>query len=207
MAATHNAAPTQGDLTKLIRILAYLKATPDLGPTFFTTEGAVLVAHCDAAFAVHEDTGGSHFSIALSIGRTSAPYHVISRAQKTKISLNPHHSEFGCASICTEEVKFARTFCEWILLPQDGPTEIFTDSAPSIATANAPSFPRHSKNLLVENRNVREAVLTGIIRPVHILSKGFMADINAKPTGTADFIAKRALLLNVAAHPPFAKYL
>ena len=36
MTATYNADPTQGDLIKLIRILAYLKGTPDLGPTFYT---------------------------------------------------------------------------------------------------------------------------------------------------------------------------
>ena len=207
MAATHNAAPTQGDLTKLIRILAYLKATPDLGPTFHTRGGAILVAHCDAAFAVHTSTGGSHFSISLSIGEDSAPYHVISRAQTTKISLNPTHSEYSCASLTTELVKFDRTFCDWILLPQSAPTVIKTDSAPSIATALAPNFPRHSKNLLVEYHNVREAIAADIIRPVHVLSKGFMADLNAKPTGTADFIAKRSLLLNVAANPTFVKYL
>ena len=32
MACTHNAEPTQGDLIKAIRFLAYLKGTPDLGP-------------------------------------------------------------------------------------------------------------------------------------------------------------------------------
>ena len=69
------------------------------------------------------------------------------------------------------------------------------------------SFPRHSKNLLVKHDNVREAIAAGIIRPIHVLSQGFMADLNAKPTGTADFIAKRALLLNVAAHAHYAKYL
>ena len=207
MAATHNAAPTQGDLTKLIRILAYLKATPDLGPTFYTRDGPLLIASTDAAFAVHEDTGGSHFSLALRIGHDSAPFHVVSRVQRTKISLNPRDSEYSGLSELTELVKFDRTFLSWILLPQASPTVIETDSAPSIATAVAPSFPRHSKNLLVENRNVRAAIDAGIIQPVHVLSKGFMADLNAKPTGTADFIDKRSRLLNVAAYPTFAKYL
>ena len=53
MACTHNAEPTQGDLIKAIRLLAYLKGTPDLGSTWLTNEGPVLVASCDAAFAVH----------------------------------------------------------------------------------------------------------------------------------------------------------
>ena len=53
MAATHNAAPNKGDLVKLIRILAYLKSSPDLGPTFITDEGPILYISCDDAFAVH----------------------------------------------------------------------------------------------------------------------------------------------------------
>jgi hypothetical protein len=63
MAATHNADSTQGDLVKLIRILAYLKGTLDLGPTFYTTGVAILHAECDAAFCVHPKTGGSQFSV------------------------------------------------------------------------------------------------------------------------------------------------
>ena len=47
MACTHNAEPTQGDLIKVIRLLAYLKGTPDLGPTWFTNEGPVLIASCE----------------------------------------------------------------------------------------------------------------------------------------------------------------
>jgi hypothetical protein len=77
MAATYNSDPTQGDLVKLIRILAYLKGTPDLGPSFYTTDGAIRHAKCDAALT-------------------------ISQVQSTKISLVPSHGEFHCYSICVE---------------------------------------------------------------------------------------------------------
>ena len=50
-------------------------------------------------------------------------------------------------------------------------------------------------------------LFTQFIHPVHVLSKGFMVDLNAKPTGTADFIDKHSRLLNVVAHSPFAKYI
>ena len=51
MACTHNSAPTQGDLIKVLLskvILAYLKGAADLGPTFYTTDGPVLIASTDA---------------------------------------------------------------------------------------------------------------------------------------------------------------
>ena len=59
MACFHNSNPTQGDHTKVIRLLAYFSGCQDLGPTWHTTEGPILVASCDAAFAVHPTTGGS----------------------------------------------------------------------------------------------------------------------------------------------------
>ena len=70
--------------------------------------------------------------------------------------------------------------------------------------AGAQSF---YKNLLVQDRNVRAAYHDKILTPLHVLSKGFATDLNAKPCGPTDFKAKRAVLLNIKANPAFAKYL
>jgi len=71
----------------------------------------------------------------------------------------------------------------------------------------APQFPKNSKNLLVQDLNVRQSYANKILAPVHVLSKGFATDLNAKPCGPTDFKAKRAVLLNIKANPAFAKYL
>ena len=207
MACSHNANPTQGDLTKVIRILAYFKGCPELGPTWFTTQGPVLIASCDAAFAVHPATGGSQLSISFRIGLDNAPFHVISKIQRTKISINPTHSEYNAFSIATEHIKFYRRYLAWLGYPQTEPTPLENDCAPAFSILLAPHFPKNSKNLLVQDRNVREAYRDKILTPVHVLSKGFATDLNAKPSGPTDFLAKRAVLLNIAANPAFAKYL
>jgi hypothetical protein len=207
MACTHNAEPTQGDLIKAIRLLAYLKGTPDLGPTWFTNEGPILIASCDAAFAVHPLTGGSQLSVSFRIGTDNAPFHVISKVQTTKISLNPTHSEYNAFSIAAENIKFYRTYLAWLGYPQKDPTPLETDCAPAFSILLAPDFPKNSKNLLVQDRSVREAYTDKILTPVHVLSKGFATDLNAKPSGPTDFKVKRAKLLNIAANPAFAKYL
>ena len=133
MACKHNANPTKGDLRKAIRILAYLKGSPELGPTFFTTDGPTLIASCDAAFAVHPHSGGSQLSITFRIGHDNAPFHVISKAERTNISLNPTHSEYTAFSIATEQIKFYRGYLEWLGYPQDGPTVLETDCAPAMS--------------------------------------------------------------------------
>ena len=71
----------------------------------------------------------------------------------------------------------------------------------------SPQFPKNSKNLLVQDRNVRAAYRDKILTPVHVISKGFATDLNAKLCGPTDFKAKRAVLLNIKANPDFAKYL
>jgi len=207
MACTHNSAPTQGDLIKLIRILAYLKGAADLGPTFYTTDGPVLIASTDAAFAVHPANAGSQLSISFRIGQTNAPFHVISHIQKTKITINPTHSEYNAFHHAVEHVKFYRTYLNWLGYPQADPTPLETDCAPAMSIMDAPDFPKNSKNLLVQDRNVRAAYHDHIITPVHVQSAGFATDVNAKPSGPTDFTSKRANLLNIAANPAFAHYL
>jgi len=98
MACSHNSNPTQGDLTKAIRLLAYLKGAPDLGPTWHTTEGPVFIASCDSAFAVHPISGGSQLSISYRIGSDNAPFHVVSQIKASNISLNPTHAEYATFS-------------------------------------------------------------------------------------------------------------
>jgi hypothetical protein len=189
MACSHNSNPTQGDQAKVIRLLAY-----------FSKEGPILVASCDAAFAVHPTTGGSQLSISFRIGSDNAPFHVIS-----KISINPTHSEYNAFSIATEHIKFYRRYLAWLGYPQLEPTPLENDCAPAFSILTAPHFPKNSKNLLVQDRNVREAYRDQILRPVHVLSQGFATDLNAKPCRPTDFLAKRAVLLNIKANPDFAK--
>ena len=183
MACTHNAAPTQGDLTKAIRIFFYLKGTPELEPTWVTTDGPKLIASCDAAFAVHSTVGSQPF-LSFRIGQDNAPF---SQVQRTKISLNPTHSECNAYTIATEHIKFYCTYLTWLGYTQSGPTPLEMDCAPAISILEAPHFPKNSKNLLVQ-----AAFHNGILTPVYVLSDGFATDLNAKPSGPTDFTRKRA---------------
>ena len=63
---------------------------------------------------------------------------------------------------------------------------------PAIRMTTAPFFPRNSKNPLVQDRNVREAMADGIIDFVHVLSENFDTDLNTKPSYPLEFIRKRS---------------
>ena len=134
-----------------------------------------------------------------------SPFHGISKIQTTKISINPTHSEYNAFSMATKHIKFYRRYLAWLGYPQPEPTPLENDCAPAFSILTAQSFPKNSKNLLVQDRNVREAYRDQILTPVHVLSKGFATDLNAKPSGPTDFLANRAVLLNIKANPDFAR--
>ena len=115
---------------------------------------------------VHPDSGGSQLSISFRIGEDNAPFHVISKIQTTKISINPTHSEYNAFSIATEHIKFYRHYLAWLGYPQEAPTPLENDCAPAFSILMVPHFPKNSKNLLVQDRNVREAYHDQIITPV-----------------------------------------
>ena len=96
-----------------------------------------------------------------------------------------------------ENIKFYRTYLVLLGYPQKDSSPLETDCAPAFSIPMNPSFPKNSKNLLVQDRSAREAYRDNILTPVHILSKGFVS-VEVGPT---DFIAKRAKLLNIAANP------
>ena len=194
-AASHNISPTIGDTIKLSHLLGYLKSNPSIGPKFFTTDGVILIAGCDVAFAVHPN-GASQISLSFRIGQHSAPFHVVSFAQKTCISLNPTHSEYYGLSCCVE---FIETYCyylNWLGFTQLGPTILETDSDSSIFIAEAPIFTKKSKNLLVKYANVRLAINNNLIILQHIPSSTNMNDLNCKPNVGPSFILKRDALFN-----------
>lgn len=195
-AASHNACPTKADLVKLVHLLGYLKAHSSLGPTFYTTDGPILIAGCDVAFAVHK-TGSSQISMSFRIGENSAAFHVTSFAQKTCVSLNPTHSEYFGISHCVEVVETYRNFLSWLGFPQLLPTIIETDSKSSIFIGEADLFPKKSKNILVKHRNVKLALSSSMIKLRHDPSETNMNDLNAKPNAGPSFILKRAKLMNL----------
>ena len=52
---------------------------------------------------------------------------------------------------------------DWLEYPQTDPTPPETDCAPAISIMDAPHFPKNSKNLLIQDRNIRAAYRDGII--------------------------------------------
>ena len=104
-------SPTEGDLAKVIRVLRYLKATPSLGPTFYTTEGPTLYGHVDASYGVHTN-GRSQSGFYISIGQQSAPIYCRSGAQKSCVSTGSMEAEYVALAEIGKKVEAFRHFMD-----------------------------------------------------------------------------------------------
>ena len=186
--------------------LQYLKGTVDLGPTYYTESGPIIVSECDAAHAVYEG-GNDHIGIRHCVGdRNNAPFSVTSRKQQTCVTLCPSGGELIALTETCKEIIVFRNFAEDIGFPQPGPTTLYSDCDPAITMATSKELTKNSKIYTAKEGFVRQCVARGLVTLTHIAGQGNPTDLLAKPTIGADFILKRNALLNVKANPDFAKY-
>ena len=196
-------SPSEHNSKQLMDVLQYLKGTPDLGPTYFTTNGPIYLAECDAAHAVYEG-GEDHFGSRYMVGdRYNAPFDTDSRRQLTCISTSPAGGEFLVLSETCQKIIIYRNFAAECFFPQRQPTNLYTDCDPAITMATSVELNPKTKIYTAKEGFIRQCVDRGIVKLHHIEGKGNPTDLLAKPTTGTDFKNKR----NIKANPEFSRYL
>lgn len=195
--------PTVGDLRKALRVIAYLKLTPTLGPTYYTTEGAILHAHIDGSHGVHAD-GRSQGAIVLSIGRTSAPFLTRAYRQTSCVSVSPMETEYVVMSDAGKLIVPFRRFLNDIGFPQIAPTRIAEDNIPAINLATAPAITGRSRHIFVRHHYIRDLIRLKIVELYHCSTKLQSADLLTKPKGPTEFWPACQRLLNTTFDPLFS---
>jgi hypothetical protein len=200
-------APTERNSNQVMEILQYLKGTPDLGCTYFTTGGPIILGGCDSAHAVHEN-GESHFATNFHVGSMdNAPFAFDSKMQKTCITTAAAGGEFVvCSEACKSIIVF-RNFSSDIGFRPTGPTPLHTDCDPAIKMANAFYLTKNAKSMSAKGGFIRECVARSIVELIHVPGEGNPTDLLAKPTTGADFKSKRNILMNIKSNPNYSKYL
>ena len=193
--AKHNHSPTKGHQRQVIRILRYLKGFPDIAPYYYTTEGPVLCAHIDAAFA-NQPNGISTSCLKLTIGSTSAPF-LSKTFDQDLVALDPASSEYFSMSvdICKLILRF-RNLLAAIGFPQVNPTPVYIDNQPAIDIATAHNLPRKSRYFLPRTHFIRECVADGLLIPIHKNTNQHIADLGTKPHDPAIFHQLTRLTMN-----------
>jgi hypothetical protein len=193
-------APTAGDLAKAVLVLRYLAGTPKLGPTYYTTQGAILSCFVDCSYGCHTD-GRSHAGFTLHIGSDSAPFFVSSKKQKDCVAVGSMEGEYVALSAAARKVLEFRYFLENIGFPQPLPTVTYEDNMSAINLAVAPSITRKSRHIHIRHHFIRDCVDSNLIKLVHLPTEKMLADFLTKPFGPKKFVTFRDILFNIVHDP------
>jgi hypothetical protein len=194
--ATKSTAPTTEHLSRLIRVLRYLKGTPSLGPTFLTTQGPILSMQVDAAHGVHTN-GHSHFGFSISVGSDSAPFYVKSSIQRSCVAISAFDAEYIALSEASKRLLHYRYLAEALGFPQSAPSIIYEDNLSAINLARAPQISRKSRHIHTRFHYIRFLVATHQVSVVHLRTDDMTADMLTKSLGPSKFFYFRSKLLNI----------
>lgn len=175
--------PTARDMMHVMRIVRYLKGTPEVGLNFSHAEGAPAMRfYVDASHAVHED-GKGQGAFVITLG--TAP--VFAKTWKLKhVTLSSTEAELSGLSEAATYVLWGRLLMKELGYETNDPTVVFEDNRSAIMMTNGGkgTFKR-SKHLLVRDAFVTEHVVNGSLRLQYCPTKDMVADMLTKPLDRA----------------------
>ena len=195
--ATKTANPTADDLQKVTHVLAYLNATPNIGPRYSSPEGAILYGHVDASYGAHEN-GRSQSGYYISIGRFSAPIMSYAGMQRSCVSTGSMEAEYVALAAIGKKITIIRQLLDNIGFTQHKPTTIFEDNKSAINLAIAPQITRNSRHIHVRHHHIRDLVSTKVVSLQHLPTSSMTADVLTKPLPIKQFVLFRNKLLNIS---------
>jgi hypothetical protein len=197
-----NGAPTEGDYSKAIHVLRYLRSTSRLGRVF-QSDSTDLFAYADAAFGFHEN-GCSSEAFMLSIGRTNAPFYTVARAQ-SDVASTPMDSEYYVANAsCKAIMHYRQLLGDWGWMPTT-PTLLAVDSKTAINLMIAPEVTKNARHMLVKHHYIRQLVDRKCVLPLHVTSANMRVDMLTKYLPPKRYLQARDFLLNINAMTPLGK--
>jgi hypothetical protein len=193
--ATRNKSPTQTDVTKLGRVLAYLNGTRDLTRRYYSDDPTIYIT-VDASYGVHAK-GNSHSGYFVSVGRNSAPVLCCSSKQKDCIATGSMEAEYIALTQAVKKALPLRFLLEQLGFPQKGPMIVFEDNMSAINLANSPTVTKNSKHIFQRHHYIRHLVKNNIAKIIHLPTDQMTADLLTKPMAPKLFLRLRDKLLNI----------
>ena len=190
-------SPRTDHLKAAQRVLRYLKNDPAQGLFYPAFSSVHLTAFCDADWTSCPDSRRSTTGYCVFLGESLISW----RAKK-------QHTVFRSSSEA-EYRSMADTTCELIWLDAllrdlhcslSGPATLFCDNQSALHIASNPVFHERTKHIEIDCHVVREKLLSGFLKTMHVRSEHQLADILTKAVQPAVF---KQLLLKMGLHHLF----
>ena len=183
-------------MTKLKRVLKYLKGTVSMGMTYSedAEDGNKLTAYVDSDHAGDQDKGYSATGIVLYF--VGGPVDWRSTMQ-TVVAISTVEAEHVAMPKACVMVLHFRNSLESMNEKQEQATVMFEDNSGAVSLSGSAKITPRTKHIDVMFHHVRSLVADGVVDVTYLKTELQRADILTKSLGAVKFLKNRLLLLGV----------
>jgi len=167
-----------------MKILHYIKGTIGQGLFYSSQAELQLQVFADASFQSCKDTRRSTNGYCMFLGTSLISWK--SKKQQV-VSKSSAEAEYRALSFATDELVWLTFFFRELQVPLSKPTLLFCDNTAVIHIANNAVFHERTKNVESDCHRVRERLVSGLFKLLHINTHLQLADPFTKPLYPAPF--------------------
>ncbi|KAG7574150.1 Integrase catalytic core [Arabidopsis suecica] len=180
------AAPKESHMKAACKVLHYVKGTIGTGLFYSADCDLTLQAYTDADWASCRDSRRSTSGFCMFLGTSLISWK--SKKQPTA-SHSSAESEYRAMEFAVREVAWLVNLLREFQAPQTKSVPFFCDSTAAIHIANNAVFHERTKHVELDCHIVRDKVISGLIKTLHVKTDQQIADVFTKPLFPAHFKA------------------
>ncbi|XP_042055730.1 uncharacterized mitochondrial protein AtMg00810-like [Salvia splendens] len=176
--------PCSGHMLAAEKVLKYLKSTLGHGIFYSAKSASDLSMFSDADWAACPDTRRSVSGFCLFLGSSLISWR--SKKQHT-VSRSSAEAEYRSMALACCEVVWILALLKDFGVSVKQPVPLYCDNQAAVYISSNPVFHERTKHIEIDCHTIREKLLEGIIKPVHVHNNLQLADIFTKPLASTPF--------------------
>lgn len=189
-AATKSIDPSVEDWKALLKIVTYLKQTPELGLTLHKKkeedDELHMVAFVDAAYMSHEDAG-SHTGYCIGLGRMPESYFYSKSIKQKLVATSSTHAEIRALYEATIQILFLLTLFEDVGRTVQLPVTVYEDNQSAIDLIKDGKIHK-SKHFLMLIQFLREQQSNGKLSVIKCSSEENISNVLTKIISSKEYV-------------------